>query len=93
MSGDDPKLRRLRDVVDRLVSDGRRVLVFSKYTDTVDAVVRFLGRESRALTRPQIGVYTGAGGQIFNLDSDRYVTVEGRRAFSAGGWEDQCSSL
>jgi len=75
LSGDDPKLRRLRDEVDALVGEGRRVLVFSKYTDTVEAVVLFLGRESRRLTRPMIGVYTGAGGQLYSLDEDRYVGV------------------
>mgnify|MGYP001027721792 CR=1 FL=1 len=75
LSGDDPKLRQLRDEIDRLVAEGRGVLVFSKYTDTVDAVVRFIGRESRRLTRSQIGVYTGAGGQLYSLDKNRYVGV------------------
>lgn len=87
LSGDDPKLRTLRDVVDGLVSEGRSVLVFSKYTDTVGAVVKFLGRESRMLTRPQIGVYTGAGGLVFDLERDDYVAVgkeDVRRALEDG---------
>jgi len=75
LSGDDPKLRRVREVVDRLVGEGRRVLVFSKYTDTVDAVVRFLGRESRRLTQSQIGIYTGAGGRLYSSEERRYVSV------------------
>jgi len=87
LSGDDPKLKKLVEVVDGLVSKGHKVLTFSKYTDTVDAVVKFLGRNSSSLTKSEIGIYTGEGGKVFDLDQNRYILVgkeEVRRALETG---------
>ena len=75
LSGDDPKMKKIVQVVDQLVGQGHKVLVFSKYTDTVDAVVRILARNSVRLSRGEIGVYTGAGGQIFDADERKYKSV------------------
>jgi SNF2 family DNA or RNA helicase len=75
LSGDDPKMRKIVDVVDGLIAEGHKVLVFSKYTDTVDAVVTFLGRNSSMLSKREIGVYTGEGGRVFDTDAKRYVSV------------------
>jgi superfamily II DNA or RNA helicase len=75
LSGDDPKMKKIVQVVDELVGQGHKVLVFSKYTDTVDAVVRFLGRTSTRLSKGEIGVYTGAGGQVFDAERRRYLSV------------------
>jgi superfamily II DNA or RNA helicase len=70
----DPKLRKVASVVKEFVSAGHKVLVFSKYTDTVDAVVRFLVRGG-FFSRYEIGVYTGEGGKVFREDASDFVRV------------------
>lgn len=75
LSGADPKLRKIVEVLDDLIMRGHRVLTFSKYTDTVDAVVRFVTRESRTLTKPEIGIYTGSGGCLYDKHTNSYKAV------------------
>ncbi|MEM3704382.1 MAG: helicase-related protein [Candidatus Bathyarchaeia archaeon] len=65
-AGDDPKLRAIRSVVERLRSEGRKILVFSKFTDTVDIVRDFI---SQWLGPDRVGTYTGRGGELW--DSER----------------------
>ncbi|MEM3380924.1 MAG: helicase-related protein, partial [Candidatus Bathyarchaeia archaeon] len=65
-AGADPKLRAIRAVIEKLLSEGRKILVFSKFTDTVDIVRDFI---SQWLGRGKIGTYTGRGGEIW--DSNR----------------------
>ncbi len=87
LSGDDPKLDKLVRLIDSLVGNGHKVLAFSKYTDTVDVVVRFLGRNSSNLTKSEIGKYTGEGGKVFELERGEYISVgkeEVRRALDSG---------
>jgi hypothetical protein len=62
-AADDPKLREIRRVVQELRGEGRKVLVFSKFTDTVDVVRDFL---SRWLGEDRVGTYTGRGGEIWD---------------------------
>lgn len=79
---DDPKLSAIYDEVSRLYrSEGRKVLVFSKYTDTIDAIHRlFL---ERGYGKDEVALYTGAGGRVYDYDTKDYRTVskeEVRRA-------------
>ncbi len=62
-AADDPKLREIRRVVQELRGEGRKVLVFSKFTDTVDVVRDFL---SQWLGADRIGTYTGRGGEVWD---------------------------
>jgi SNF2 family DNA or RNA helicase len=70
----DPKLKKVAEVVRELVSSGNKVLVFSKYTDTVNAVVHFL-LKGGYFTRSEIGMYTGEGGRLFRGESSNPVPV------------------
>ncbi|MEM3449077.1 MAG: SNF2-related protein [Thermoproteota archaeon] len=76
LSRGDLKLRKIVSVVDELLSRGHKVLVFSKYTDTVDAVSRFLARESRYLSQSEIAIYTGEGGRIYSKEKNSYIPVD-----------------
>lgn len=62
-AADDPKLGKIRQEVQKLREEGRKVLVFSKFTDTVDIVRDFL---SQWLGAERIGTYTGRGGEIWD---------------------------
>ena len=62
-AGDDPKLRAIRRVVEELRAEGRKVLVFSKFTDTVDIVRDFL---SQWLGPDRVATYTGRGGEVWD---------------------------
>ena len=72
-AADDPKLREIRRVVQDLRSEGRKVLVFSKFTDTVDVVRDFL---SRCLGADKIGTYTGRGGELWDSQTKAWKAVE-----------------
>jgi SNF2 family DNA or RNA helicase len=62
-AADDPKLREIQHVVQELRDEGRKVLVFSKFTDTVDVVRDFL---SQWLGADRVGTYTGRGGEVWD---------------------------
>ncbi|MBT0160124.1 DEAD/DEAH box helicase family protein [Candidatus Bathyarchaeota archaeon A05DMB-2] len=62
-AADDPKLREIQRVVQELREEGRKVLVFSKFTDTVDVVRDFLGQW---LGADRVGTYTGRGGEVWD---------------------------
>jgi len=66
-AGDDPKLREIRRVIQELRAEGRKVLVFSKFTDTVDIVRDFL---SQSLGPDRVGTYTGRGGEVWDSGLD-----------------------
>ena len=70
----DPKLKKVAEVVKELVNSGNKVLVFSKYTDTVNAVVHYL-LKGGYFTRSEIGMYTGEGGRLFKEGSMNPVPV------------------
>ena len=63
-AADDPKLREIQQQVQKLREEGRKVLVFSKFTDTVDVVRDFL---KQWLGAERIGTYTGRGGEIWDF--------------------------
>lgn len=63
----DPKLRRVASVAREFVDSGNKVLIFSKYTDTVDAIVRFLVKGGY-FSPTELGVYTGEGGRLYRED-------------------------
>jgi len=71
----DPKMKKLVEVVDDLVRTGRSVLVFSKYTDTVDAIVNFVARWSTQVSRNVLGTYTGEGGKVFDSATEAWRKV------------------
>ncbi len=73
LRSDDPKLSKVLNTVDELLSGDHRVVIFSKYTDTVSAVVRFLTRHSNYLTKADVGVYTGEGGRLFDPETQQYA--------------------
>lgn len=58
----DPKLELALTMVERLRSEGKQVLVFSRYTDTIEALIsRFVGQSDG---REAFASYTGAGGVV-----------------------------
>lgn len=69
----DPKLQTVRQAVERLRSEGRKVLVFSKFTDTVEIVRDFL---SRSFGKARIGTYTGKGGEIWSAEEGAWAIVD-----------------
>ncbi|MEM3883192.1 MAG: helicase-related protein [Candidatus Methanomethyliaceae archaeon] len=69
----DPKLKEIRRIVENLRNDGRKVLIFSKFTDTVDIIRDFL---SQLLGPEKIGTYTGRGGEIWDSDKRRWFLCE-----------------
>lgn len=72
-AADDPKLRQIRRAVDGLRDEGHKVLVFSKFTDTVDVVRDFLSLE---LDNDRVGTYTGKGGELWDSGQRVWRVVE-----------------
>lgn len=71
---DDPKLRQVHDAISDLwLSRQKKVLIFSKYVDTITAIHHYLLQ--RGFNREEIALYTGAGGQIFDVSQDAYKSV------------------
>lgn len=64
-AGDDPKLRAIRSDVEELRGEGRKILIFSKFTDTVDIVRDFI---SQWLGPGRVGTYTGRGGELWDFE-------------------------
>jgi SNF2 family DNA or RNA helicase len=62
-ASDDPKLRKIREIVQNLRDEGHKVLVFSKFTDTVDIIRDFI---SQWLGEDRVATYTGRGGEIWD---------------------------
>jgi hypothetical protein len=72
ITGSDPKLRAVLDEVRKLRnSQGRSILVFSKYVDTIHALKEFL--LSHGFDQRQMAIYTGEGGQL--PEGGKFVTV------------------
>lgn len=72
-AGDDPKLRTIRKVIESLREEGRKVLVFSKFTDTVDIIRDFI---SQWLGPEKVGTYTGRGGELWDAGRGCWYTCE-----------------
>lgn len=58
----DSKRDRFSEILRGLLAEGRKVLVFTSYTDTVDYVREFLRQQYGA----KVGSYTGRGGDTWN---------------------------
>ena len=82
VSLDDPKLGKIYEVVSHLVySEQRKVLVFSKYLDTIGAIHQFF--LERGYAREEIALYSGSGGSVYDKTRGCYEKVgkeEVRRA-------------
>ena len=72
-AADDPKLREIRHVVQDIRNEGRKALVFSKFTDTVDVIRDFL---SQWLGADRVGTYTGRGGEVWDSKSGAWRSCE-----------------
>ena len=70
----DPKMRAIREVIHRFYhNEGRKVLVFSKYTDTITALHRYL--LMTGFSADEIALYTGGGGRVYDPTRDDYAGV------------------
>lgn len=74
LTSDDPKLKALaRVLADHVGNKGRKAIVFSKYTDTIDAVHKYI--RDVYFSPEEIGLYTGAGGQVYDTGKGDYTIV------------------
>jgi SNF2 family DNA or RNA helicase len=72
-AGSDPKLRTIRRVIEKLHNEGRKILVFSKFTDTVDILRDFI---SQWLGSSKVGTYTGRGGELWDQARENWCICE-----------------
>jgi len=73
-TSNDPKLKRIVKLVSEFISEGKKVIIFSKYTDTVEAVKRIL-LKSGNITKMQLGTYTGSGGMLYDEKTHDFKSV------------------
>lgn len=64
-TSNDPKMQMIVKLVSEFTAQGKKIILFSKYTDTVDAVKRIL-LKSGNITKRQLGIYTGKGGMLYD---------------------------
>ncbi len=81
----DPKMIRLKEVVNRHISAGRKVLVFSRFTDTTEAVVKTLAEfaNTAGLGRFDgsfIGFYEKQDNRLLARSSTRTDIVRGLKS-------------
>jgi len=67
-TSNDPKMQKIVDIVKK------KIILFSKYTDTVDAVKRTL-LKSGNLQKIEIGIYTGEGGMLYDEEKRQFKRV------------------
>ena len=70
----DPKMQKIVKLVSEFMAQGKKIIIFSKYTDTVDAVKRILLR-SGYITNLQLGSYTGKGGMLYDEKTHVFKSV------------------
>ncbi len=73
-TSNDPKMQKIVKVVSEFTSDKKKVIIFSKYTDTVDAVKKIL-LSSSDLQKMEVGTYTGKGGTLYDEIKNQWKTV------------------
>jgi SNF2 family DNA or RNA helicase len=73
-TSNDPKMQRVVKVVSEFTSKQKKVIVFSKYTDTVEAIKKML-LNSSGLQKIEVGTFTGKGGEIFDEDKNKWKTI------------------
>lgn len=66
----DSKLERLHRLLDELFRAYPRVIVFTQYRDTMVYL-----RESLRTRTTRIGCYSGAGAELYDAESDTFVTI------------------
>lgn len=69
----DPKMMKVYEVLSELLGEGRKVLVFSKYVDTIRALHGYL--REHGISPAEIALYTGEGGEIYDPSSCNYSIV------------------
>lgn len=69
---DDPKFDALRHDIDEARSEGRSMIVFTQYTDTLDA----LREKIESTYRTQMATYTGDGGRIYGENGWEPITKQ-----------------
>jgi SNF2 family DNA or RNA helicase len=73
-TSNDPKMQQIVKVVTEFTSKRKKVIVFSKYTDTVDAIKKMILNSSN-LQKMEVGTFTGKGGEIFDEVKDTWKAV------------------
>jgi len=72
LHGIDSKRDQLYDVIRRVVDDGRAVLIFSEYVDTME----YIRDNLRDFFRHSLGCYSGEGGQVWDGTEWKRVTKD-----------------
>lgn len=76
-SAPDPKLELTARLIEEFAADqGRRVIVFTRYTDTLDSLVEHLRLRGTKLPWNVFGMYTGGGGRRFKDGPQTLYEVE-----------------
>jgi len=73
-TSNDPKMQKIVKVVSEFTTKKKKVLIFSKYTDTVDAIKKIL-LSSSDLQKIEVGTYTGRGGTVYDAIKNQWKTV------------------
>lgn len=73
-TSNDPKMQKIVKLVSDFISQGKKIIIFSKYTDTVDAVKRTLIKSGN-ITKMQLGRYTGKGGELYDENLNKFKMV------------------
>ncbi len=73
-TSNDPKMQKIVKIVSEFASKKKKVIIFSKYTDTVEAVKKML-LSSSDLQKIEVGTYTGKGGTIFDEIKNQWKSV------------------
>ncbi|WP_435078373.1 DEAD/DEAH box helicase [Halococcus sp. AFM35] len=72
---EDPKLEQLMQDLNNLSSLARdTVIIFTQYKDTLDAIKRKV-----SLSHPNVGTYSGNGGEIYNSTNEMWQSVSKER--------------
>ncbi len=72
---EDPKLEQLIQDLQRLSGRARdRVIVFTQYTDTLDAI-----KEKVSVSRNDVGTYFGQGGQLYDSENGEWINTSKER--------------
>jgi superfamily II DNA or RNA helicase len=72
LHGIDSKRDQFYDVIRRVIDDGRAVLIFSEYVDTME----YIRDNLRDLFRQSLGCYSGEGGQVWDGSKWQKVTKD-----------------
>lgn len=73
-TSNDPKMQKIVSIVSKFTSEKKKIIIFSKYTDTVEAIKKILLSSSN-LQKIEIGTYTGQGGSLYDEVRKQWKTV------------------